>query len=152
MPDDYLIYQAVAYNTGLRPLDFHDSDLVDGLGAGDFQEHAVHKGIFGAIRAMTMAIQDDPGDNRSLREWSEALNVDFDELSRTFTTVTGDHFPRWRASLRVNAARKLLDRGENVGTAARKVGYSHATGLTKTFREVLGITPSGYIRQRRWLH
>ncbi|WP_110481376.1 helix-turn-helix domain-containing protein [Corynebacterium provencense] len=70
----------------------------------------------------------------------------------TFTTVTGDHFPRWRASLRVNAARKLLDRGENVGTAARKVGYSHASGLTKTFREVLGITPSGYIRQRRWLH
>lgn len=142
----YLLHVSVVEYSLVQP------DVPPSLTDELFQEQFIRsdpcdKALTGAIGIIATAVRRDPADSRTLADWARTLSTTTDALSREFKTQTGTTFPRWRAQLRMNIARDLLDLGERPGMVARKLGYaSHAT-FTKVFTAAHGLSPRAFQRQ-----
>lgn len=66
---------------------------------------------------------------------------------RTFRQATGVTPGRYLERLRVEDARRFLDRGDSLEEASSNAGFSSTAALSHAFRRVMTITPAQY---RRW--
>ncbi|RZT67012.1 AraC-like DNA-binding protein [Leucobacter luti] len=87
-----------------------------------------------------------PGDARGIDEWASVHGVPVSELREAFVRATGLTFPRWRASMRMVVARRMIEAGASVDETAAAVGYAHASALTRAFRAAFGVPPTIYGR------
>ena len=87
-----------------------------------------------------------------------ALNVTLDELAaaagvsrfrvvRLFTAGLGMPPHRFHVAQRVKVARRLLERGAEVGETAARTGFFDQSHLHRHFRRSLGTTPREYARR-----
>jgi transcriptional regulator GlxA family with amidase domain len=101
----------------------------------------------------------DPGVRRALEYLRDevARNVTLDELAavagigkyhliRRFQAATGVPPHAYQVALRVNLARKLLERGELATRVAAEAGFTDQSHLNRHFRRRLGLTPAQYAR------
>lgn len=65
-------------------------------------------------------------------------------FSRRFVDATGNTARDYIQRVRVEAAKRALERGDAVGTVAERVGYGDATAFRKLFSRLAGITPAEY--------
>lgn len=65
-------------------------------------------------------------------------------LLRAFSQTKGVTPYRYLESLRVGAARKLLERGVPPAEAALRTGFADQSHLTRAFGRFLGVTPGAY--------
>jgi len=97
------------------------------------------------LQVLARAMLDDPGQDRSLEEWSAELAISVRNLSRLFRRETGMTFAQWRIHARVRAALGLLAAGLPVSTVSRRVGYQNPSAFVQVFSRVMGHTPGWYV-------
>jgi AraC-like DNA-binding protein len=83
-------------------------------------------------------------ENFTLRELAEAAEVSPFYLVRTFHREVGMPPAAYRRALRVQAAQKLLRRGEPLRDVALTSGFYDQAHLTRHFKAVTGVTPMRY--------
>lgn len=104
-------------------------------------------GFTGALGEMADVLHRDPSDRRSLADWATHLRTTPESLGRELLVQTGDTFPRWRARIRMDAARHLLCMGETPGQVAPRLGYASPATFARAFTAAHGIPPREYQRR-----
>ncbi len=69
-------------------------------------------------------------------------------FSRVFKRYTGVTFSRYLQRVRVLNACRLMDNGCRVSDVYTRVGYSDKTGFYKHFRQIMGMSPLAYKKNR----
>jgi AraC-like DNA-binding protein len=80
----------------------------------------------------------------SIADLSSGVQLSKYHLVRCFQHSLGVPPHRYRKLLRLQRARRLLERGLSVVDAANETGFSDASHLTRAFREWLGISPAAW--------
>ena len=94
---------------------------------------------------ITHELVENPGDKRSLEEWSTEVGASKRTLNRLFSAQTGMTFNAWRQQRRLLRAIELLACGESVTVTALEVGYENTSAFIGMFKRCLGTTPSKYL-------
>ncbi|WP_214405555.1 helix-turn-helix transcriptional regulator [Pseudonocardia lacus] len=98
----------------------------------------------GFARAIARELSRDPGSPTSLDQWAERLHVSTKTLQRDFRREFGTSYTRWRTTLRLRAARVMLQaQAQPVGVVAQRVGYASASAFIAAFGREYGHTPGG---------
>ena len=95
---------------------------------------------------MLKALDEHPGDERSLAELAAAFNSTERTLGRRCQRDLGMSFAQWRQRLRVVKALPRLESGEKVETIALDLGYAGASAFIAMFRRMTGVTPDEHRR------
>ena len=98
------------------------------------------------LAAVLQALDDHPGDERSLAELAAAFHSTERTLGRRCQRDLGMSFVEWRQRLRVVKALPRLESGEKVESIALDLGYASASAFIAMFRRMTGVTPD---EQRR---
>jgi len=96
------------------------------------------------LRPIVAAIQENPGNSRTLAGWASQLGVSARTITRAFNAETGTSFARWVAAVRAQHAVALLTRGWEVDAVAEEVGYRSASAFGAAFRRTTGLTPGAF--------
>lgn len=96
------------------------------------------------LRALSDRLMDDPGDSRTLAEWSSELGASERTLARIFVRETGLTFGHWRQQVRLLDALARLARGDSVTEVAYDLGYASQSAFISMFKKALGKTPKKY--------
>lgn len=95
-------------------------------------------------RAIAEALERNPRDRRTLREFGRDFGASERTLQRVFTAETGSTFGHWRTQLRLQHGVIALSQGQSVTTAATSSGYNEPSAFIAAFRSVFGTTPGRY--------
>lgn len=88
--------------------------------------------------------------NITLSSLADYLNTNASYLSRLLKKETGRNFVDILTSVRVEAAKRLLDQpGSKVAEVGEKVGYSEYAYFYQVFKKTEGISPSDYKRNSK---
>jgi AraC-like DNA-binding protein/mannose-6-phosphate isomerase-like protein (cupin superfamily) len=83
-------------------------------------------------------------ENISLEELCSLSGISKSSLLRSFTKVKGMTPYRYLQSIRINAARGLLEQGETLTDTALKTGFTDQSHFSKFFNMFIGLTPGTY--------
>lgn len=76
---------------------------------------------------------------------TEALNMDYDAVSTLFTTTEGVTLERYLIGRRIEKAKELLQQTHlSLTDIAFQLGYSSIHHFSSQFKNITGLTPSGY--------
>jgi two-component system, response regulator YesN len=75
---------------------------------------------------------------------ADKFNLSGSYLSRAFKEHTGETFSCFIERIRISEACKLLISSDNIEDTAKMVGYNSINAFRKTFKKMLGMTPSEY--------
>jgi AraC-like DNA-binding protein len=89
-------------------------------------------------------------DQRTLKQWGEALGASERTLTRIFRDETGMSFRSWRLRLQVAATIALLLCGRSVKSASNAAGYANPSAFVSAFHAATGQSPLEYIRDASW--
>jgi AraC-like DNA-binding protein len=98
----------------------------------------------GFAGTVASALSHGPGDPTTLAGWAERLHISAKTLQRDFEREFGMSYTRWRADLRLRAARALLHT-QPVGEVARRVGYATPSAFVAAFRREFGHPPARFM-------
>lgn len=90
------------------------------------------------------ALEEQPGDNRSIEEFAGLVHTSERTLLRRFQRELGMTFVEWRQRMRVVKAMPLLESGQKVETIAFDLGYSSASAFISMFSRLIGATPDEF--------
>lgn len=79
-----------------------------------------------------------------LAELSVACGISVSHLSRRFAACYGLPPHRYQLQCRLDAAKRLLRRGEPISSVAHELGFSDQSHFTRWFRRCVGATPARY--------
>lgn len=97
-------------------------------------------------RDVAIALLADPGDDRDLIAWADAVGASARTISRGFATGTGMSFGSWRTQVRLRSAMIQLRDGRPVAQVARAVGYGSTSSFIAVYRRFMGATPRASVR------
>jgi AraC-like DNA-binding protein len=109
---------------------------------------ATHPGV---RRALAL-LHDEPDRNLSLDELAQEAKLSKFHFARCFRSSTGLAPHRYQQLVRLQQARRLLERGVTVDAAAAQCGFADASHLTRDFRRWLGVAPGQWARATRYHH
>ncbi len=96
------------------------------------------------LAPMLRALEENPGDSRSLQELAQAANSTERTIMRRCQRELGMTFSEWRKRLKVVRSLPLLESGQTVETIAFDLGYSSSSAFIAMFRRLMGITPDEF--------
>jgi AraC-like DNA-binding protein len=96
------------------------------------------------VRAVADALNENPRDRRTLREFGREVGANERTLQRLFRMETGTTFGRWRTQLRLQHGVIALAQGRTVTSAATSSGYAEPSAFIAAFRSAFGTTPGRY--------
>ena len=96
--------------------------------------------------SVTLALQTDPGSQRTLTDWARDAGISARTLARLFVAQTGMSFRQWQRQVRLLAALVLLAERQPVTTIASDLGYESPSAFIYAFRQALGTTPKRYFQ------
>ncbi len=100
------------------------------------------------VQAIQAWIHEHFKENTSLGELAERACLSPRQLQRRFTTTLGEPPLQYLQRVRIEAARKMLERGSNnLAKLAERVGYQDVSSFSRLFKRHTGLSPSHY-RQR----
>ncbi|HEY5987443.1 MAG TPA: AraC family transcriptional regulator [Streptosporangiaceae bacterium] len=97
-----------------------------------------------AVRTAMEYLHDEITRNITLDELAAAAGTGKYQLARGFKAATGLPPHTYQVALRVNLARRLLERGERATDVAALAGFADQSHLNRHFRRRLGMTPAQY--------
>jgi transcriptional regulator GlxA family with amidase domain len=101
------------------------------------------------VRSVVELVKSDPAGDHSLAALARSVAVSPRHLTRKFREEVASTPSEFVASLRLDIAKSMLDRGFGVARTAAESGYSSPEALRRAFVARLGISPLRY--QRRFL-
>ena len=107
----------------------------------------MHPGVKRALRRLREQLGGD--DAPSLRNLAEMAGLSPSRFIHVFTQSVGVPLRPYVLWLRLQRASGELMRGASVTEAAHSAGFSDAAHMTRTFRRMLGTTPSELVRRRQ---
>jgi AraC family transcriptional regulator len=86
----------------------------------------------------------------TLKDLARISNLSPAQFGRSFQEATGVSLQRWQMDARIRKAQRLMadDPSESLATVASLVGFSDSSHFTRAFLEIVGTTPSAWLRQR----
>ena len=81
-------------------------------------------------------------DNTSLGALASSVGLSPGRLMHVFTTSTGIPLRQYLAWLKLQRAAGAIINGNSLGNAAHAAGFSDAAHMSRTFKRMLGVTPS----------
>lgn len=96
------------------------------------------------VRRALEYLRDEVTRNVTLEELAAAAGMGKYHLIRRFRAATGVPPHAYQIALRVNLARRLLERGELATHVAAQAGFTDQSHLNRHFRRRLGLTPAQY--------
>jgi transcriptional regulator GlxA family with amidase domain len=104
------------------------------------------------VRAVQLHIDANPGDDLALAALAARAGMSQRHLARLFTKQVGMTPARYVERVRVEAARRRLERDDTTtAVVAKECGFGTAETLRRTFHRHLGVSPDDY-RQRFATH
>jgi AraC-like DNA-binding protein len=100
------------------------------------------------LKRICSKLRDEPGDARTLEEWSDVAGGCTRTLGRLFLRETGMTFAQWRRQARLLDAIVRLNAGQSVTSVALDAGYESPSAFIEMFRRVMGTTPGQYMGTR----
>ena len=100
-------------------------------------------------RFIAEALETDPTDRRTLREFGKAVGASERTLQRLFAAETGTTFGQWRTQLRLQHGVVALGQGHTVTSAATLCGYQEPSAFIAAFRAAFATTPGKYFAARQ---
>jgi AraC-like DNA-binding protein len=85
----------------------------------------------------------------SVREAAVEAGMSSFHFIRTFSTMFGETPHQFRTRERLNAAQRLLARGQSVTDVCLEVGFSSLGSFSTLFRREIGMSPAAYQRSLR---
>jgi len=98
------------------------------------------------VRRALECLRDEVTRNVTLDELAAVAGIGKYHLIRRFQAATGVPPHAYQVALRVNLARRLLERGELATRVAAEAGFTDQSHLNRHFRRRLGLTPAQYAR------
>ncbi|MDX1803576.1 MAG: GlxA family transcriptional regulator [Alcanivorax sp.] len=100
------------------------------------------------VQAVQTWIHEHYRDNTSLATLAEQVHLSPRQLQRRFTAALGEPPLQYLQRVRIEAARKMLERGAvNLARLSEQVGYQDVSSFSRLFKRHTGLSPSHY-RQR----
>jgi transcriptional regulator GlxA family with amidase domain len=96
------------------------------------------------LRQITDAVVADPAADHSVATLAARAHVSARHLSRLFHQELGSSPAKYVESVRVDAAMRLLHRGESVTACAQRVGIGSPETLRRMFIARVGVSPRAY--------
>lgn len=118
--------------------------LVLDILAPSAHELFVHTPESPLLAPIVQAVEEHPGDARTLSQWAEQLGVSTRTITRAFRAETGAGFVRWVATVRAQRAVTLLSRGDDIEDIAAELGYRSTSAFGAAFRRTTGLTPTAF--------
>ncbi len=135
-----------------RPLDDHDDRLmqvlIDQISRAPRQDTFLPVSDDRFLGEVLAQLRRRPGDNRSLRQWADAVHCTERTLSRRCRRDLGMSFLEWRQRLRLVQALSMLRDGSKVRTVAREMGFRTSSAFIAMFRRMTGTTPTEFLKGR----
>jgi len=97
-----------------------------------------------ALRRACELLHDELAGNVTLDELATAAGVSRHRLARLFRSAYGLPPHRFQLARRIQAARRLLERGVDIAEVAQATGFFDQSHLHRHFRRTLGMTPARY--------
>ncbi len=107
--------------------------------------------LTGARFAEVLAyINDHLDQSTTVRDLARISNVSPAQFGRSFHDATGMSPQRWQMDARIRSAQRLMvdDPIESLTAIASLVGFSDSSHFSRAFLEIVGTTPSAWLRQR----
>jgi AraC family transcriptional regulator len=107
--------------------------------------------LMGERFAEVVAYINDHLDQRtSVEDLARISNLSPAQFGRSFQDATGISLQRWQMDARIRSAQRLMvdDPRESLAAIASLVGFSDASHFSRAFLEIVGTTPSAWLRQR----
>lgn len=101
------------------------------------------------VRAVVEVVQADPTGDHSVQNLAARVSISPRHLTRRFREEVDSTPSEFVATLRLDIAKAMLDRGFSVARTAAEAGYPSAESLRRSFVARLGISPLRY--QRRFM-
>lgn len=99
-----------------------------------------------AVRQVCEFLEEHVSENVSLEEMTELVNLSRSRLLHIFTKQMGVSPYRYLQSLRIEKAKRLLERGASPAEAAGLFGFTDQSHFSRFFKEFIGLTPKQYQR------
>jgi AraC family transcriptional regulator len=95
-------------------------------------------------------INDHLDQSASVDDLARISNLSPAQFGRSFQDATGMSLQRWQMDARIRSAQRLMvdDPTESLAAIASLVGFSDASHFSRAFQEIVGATPSAWLRQR----
>lgn len=90
-----------------------------------------------------------PGVNRPLGAWADAVGASERTLIRLFQSELGMNYRQWLQQVRLADAVCRLSMGQSIGRIARELGYRSPSAFSYMFRRVLGTAPNAYLQAEK---
>lgn len=91
-----------------------------------------------------------PGGPPALGELAARVGISGSRLSHVFTTQVGLPYAAWRRWTRLHQAFAVIRTGGSLTSAAHTTGFADSAHLTRTCRELIGITPTQALIATGW--
>lgn len=93
------------------------------------------------VRQVADAVLRDLRSPAGLDRWAVSVGWTPRKLNAGFREWTGMTFLRWRATVRLQTARRLIAYGSAPSEAAKAVGYRHLSQFSREFKARFGVSP-----------
>ena len=107
--------------------------------------------LMGARLAEVLAyINDHLDQSTAIEDLARISNMSPAQFGRSFQDATGMSLQRWQMDARIRSAQRLMvdDPTESLAATAALVGFSDSSHFSRAFLEIVGTTPSAWLRQR----
>jgi AraC-like DNA-binding protein len=101
------------------------------------------------LKRLAMRLAEDPDAAKNLAALAREVGLSERSLFRNFQKETGLSPGQWRRQMQVLRSLELLAGGRSVTETAFEVGYESVGAFIRTFREIVGVTPTVYAREER---
>ncbi|GAA5628188.1 HTH-type transcriptional regulator NimR [Brucella sp. NBRC 12953] len=86
------------------------------------------------LRKLCRDLLDNPGDNRTIDDWTDKVGMSRRTMTRKFRYETGMSFIEWRQRLRASHVMRRIAEGVPLAVAGREAGYESLSTLRKLLR------------------
>jgi AraC family transcriptional regulator len=100
--------------------------------------------------AVLAHINDHLDQSTAVKDLARISNMSPAQFGRSFQDATGMSLQRWQMDARIRSAQRLMvdDPTESLAAIAALVGFSDSSHFSRAFLEIVGTTPSAWLRQR----
>lgn len=114
-----------------------------------FNLDSYNKEIDLRIKILLNILEDIPEKKISSQELAQSVSLSESRLAHLFKEQTGTPIRRYLLWLRLREAIKIILKGESFTTAAHESGFSDSAHLSRTYRQMFGISPSNLVKLKK---